>query len=60
MDSIVVVIKLRGHQRDIVYDPEGISPALNGVSCEGGYNNMPKIILYEEEDEKIFDNANGR
>jgi hypothetical protein len=40
------------HQRDIIYDTEGISPCINGISCEGGYNNQPRIIEYEDEQDK--------
>ena len=33
------------HQRDLVYDSNGISPCINGVGCEGGYNNQPRILI---------------
>ena len=33
------------HQRDLVYDSNGVSPCINGVGCEGGYNNQPRILI---------------
>ena len=45
--KIVVVGKVGSHQRDIVYRG-GISPTLCGVTCEGGYNNQPKILVVED------------
>lgn len=36
MKRIIVEGRLGEHQRDIIYNPDGISPAINGVGCEGG------------------------
>ena len=32
-------------QRERVYDISGIAPCINGVSCDGGYNNQPRVLI---------------
>ena len=36
-------------QRWKVYDPNGLAPTLCSMTSGGGYNIMPKIIVYEDE-----------
>ena len=45
--KIKVVGRIGKHQRDRVYDTHGISPSINGVGCEGGYNNQPLVMIEE-------------
>ena len=33
------------HQRTRVYATDGCSPCINGVGCDGGYNNQPRILI---------------
>ena len=47
----IVIGRIGTHQRDIVYDINGVSPCINGISCEGGYNNQPRIILFDDDNE---------
>ena len=35
-------------QRWKVYDPNGLAPTLCSMTSGGGYNIMPKIIMYED------------
>jgi hypothetical protein len=36
------------HFRDIVYTPDEVAPTLCGVTCGGGYNNQPKVLIEYE------------
>jgi len=54
--KIIIVGNVGVRQRDRVYDRNGISPCIGGVSCEGGYNNQPKIIEYGNEEDRWYQN----
>ena len=45
MTDILQIGTIGGHQRDRIYSVQGISPSLNGSSCEGGFNNQPRILI---------------
>lgn len=45
-------------QRWKVYDPNGLAPTLCSMTSGGGYNIMPKIIVYEDETEREYKTDN--
>ena len=58
-EKVIVVGRIGTHQRDIIYAPDGVSPCINGISCEGGYNNMPRIIEIDNDLQQTKPLASG-